>query len=63
MSASSADELYGWLPSPCMTASRAAGAKRFINTRERGYPSSILRSLVPGALACHACVEDGGLTD
>lgn len=37
MSASSADEIYGWLPSPRMTTSRAAGAKRFIDARERGF--------------------------
>lgn len=37
MSATSADEFHGWLPSPCMTTSRAAGAKRFIGARKRVF--------------------------
>lgn len=37
MSASSADEFHGWLPSLCTITSRAAGAKRFIGARERGF--------------------------
>lgn len=37
MSASSADELHGWLSSLCMTTSKEVGAKRFIGARERAF--------------------------
>lgn len=37
MSALSADELHGSLPSLCIITSRAAGAKRFIGAGERGF--------------------------
>lgn len=63
MSASSADELHGSLPSLCIITSRAAGAKRFIGARERGFRFVDLepRVQVPKRPPC--VLEDGGVID
>ena len=48
MSALKADELHGWLSSPCMTTSRAAGADGFIGAGERGFCFVDPEELGPG---------------
>lgn len=47
MSPPMADELHGWLPSPYMTTSRAAGADRFIGAGERRFRSVDLEGFGP----------------
>lgn len=58
MSDPSADELRGWFPSPCMTTSTAAGAKRFIGASERGFRSVDLEK--PGSRSPRSPCMRGG---